>query len=105
MKTTMKKLLFLAVPLLFLGGCSTAPEVFTEIISGMVQNGSITPEQGTAVVQAFDTAATSENWWEPILSVLGGALLASLGVRSRLPFIGRGAPTQKVGLPASMVKS
>ncbi len=102
----MKTLLFLSLtPLLFLGGCSTAPEMFTEIISGMVENGSITVEQGTAVIQAFDAAATAENWWEPVLSVVGGALLAALGVRSRLPFIGRGAPTQKVGLSASMVKS
>lgn len=102
----MKKLLFLAIPTLFLmAGCSTMPDMFSQTVEGMVSNGSITPSQGEAVIEAFDAAAQSQAWWEMPLTIIAGALLSFLGVRSNLPLIGRGAPTQKVGLPATKVKS
>ena len=102
----MKKiLLFLVLPLFLLSGCSVAPELFAETVQGMVENGGITPSQGEAVVEAFNAAMSSKYWWEVPLTVLGSVVLSFMGVRSNLPLIGRGAPTQRVGLPASKVKS
>lgn len=94
----------LVVGLLLLTGCTAVAEQFTEVVGGMVANGSLTAEQGTAVIQAFDAAAQAQDWWQVPLNILGGAVLSWLGIRSRLPVIGRGAPTQKVGLPANKVQ-
>lgn len=102
----MKKILmFCLIPAIVLTGCQGMPDAFTQTVEGMVQNGGITPTQGEAVIEAFNSAAESQNWWEIPLTVLGSALLSFMGIRSNLPLIGRGAPTQRVGLPAEKVKS
>lgn len=97
MKNILRSSALVAV-LLLLTGCSAMSDTFTQTVAGMVGNGSLTPEQGTAVIQAFTAAAESQNWWEIPLNILGGALLAFMGVR-----IQRGAPTQRVGLPTTKV--
>lgn len=96
-----KTTLFIFLLILTLGACAST--AFSEALNKMVSDGTITPEQGTAVFQAYTQFQESSSWWEMPVSILGGAVMAWLGVRSPLPLIGRGAPTQKVGLPASLV--
>lgn len=74
-----------------------------QVVDQMLAQGTITAEQAEALRQAI-LSGGQVAWWEQAATVVLGAGLAWLGVRSKLPVIGRGAPTQKVGLPGDLVK-
>lgn len=96
-------LFILALFTLFLAGCTSVTEKFKEFVGIAVDNESITPEQGNALVELWTQNAGSD-WWQTPLTVVTAIVLHQLGIRSNLPIIGRGSPTQKVGLPASKIQ-
>ncbi|MCB9178999.1 MAG: hypothetical protein H6590_06215 [Flavobacteriales bacterium] len=100
---TLTLLFFALVSLLFLtAGCQS--DAFARVVERMVTDGDLTPAQGQVVVDAWQaTVGAGNEWWVTPVNILGGAILAWLGVRSPLPLIGRGSPTQKVGLPVDKV--
>lgn len=77
-----------AVGIAFLGmlllvSCSATHEAFIGIVNQMVADGKITPEQGQAMIAAFlewQRVAGGYEWWELILTGLGSALSAWLGI-------------------------
>lgn len=73
-----------------------------QTLDGMLKNGSITQAQYEALREIVLNGSQTV-WWQQLGTAVAGAGLAWLGVRSKLPLIGRGAPTQIVGLPASKV--
>lgn len=75
-----------------------------QVIEQMRANGTITAEQFEALRQTILDGGQA-SFWQQVGTILASAGLAWLGVRSKLPIIGRGAPTQVVGLPADKVKA
>ena len=69
-----------------------------QVVDQMLTNGVVTPEQAEALRQAI-LSGGQMHFWEQAATAVIGAGMAYLGVR-----IQRGAPTQKVGLPATLVK-
>ena len=74
----------------------------TEVCCKAGWNGSITQAQYEALREIVLNGSQTV-WWQQLGTAVAGAGLAWLGVRSKLPLIGRGAPTQIVGLPAAKV--
>lgn len=73
-----------------------------QVLNQMKANGSITQAQYDAMVEMLLNGSQAA-WWQQFATVAASAGLAWLGVRSNLPVIGRGAPTQKVGLPVAKI--
>lgn len=69
-----------------------------QVVDQMLVQGTITQEQAEALRQTI-LQGGQIHWWEQAATAILGAGMAYLGVR-----VNRGAPTQKVGLPASLVK-
>jgi len=74
-----------------------------QVIDQMLVQGTITPEQHEGLRQAILQSGMM-SWLQQAGTILGGAVLAWWGTRSNLPIIGRGAPTQRVGLPEGKVR-
>lgn len=70
------------------------------------ENGNLTAAQRDAAIEAIDSDEPID--WASLGLIGANIALALVGgpmiVRSRLPLLGRGKPTQKVGLPASKVQ-
>lgn len=88
--------------LLLFTACVAATDKFKEFVGVAVGNGDITPEQGNALVELWTQNAGSD-WWITPVSIVTSIVLTALGIRSNLPVIGRGAPTQRVGLPEAKI--
>lgn len=69
-----------------------------QVVDQMLDQGTITPEQAEALRQTI-LQGGQVHWWEQAATAVLGAAMAYVGVR-----VQRGAPTQKVGLPASLIK-
>lgn len=69
-----------------------------QAVESMLSMGTITPEQAEGLRQAILGSGQAAFWQQAAL-VVGSVVASIAGVRLQ-----RGAPTQKVGLPASMVK-
>lgn len=101
-------ILVLLISLFIFGftGCVSATDRFAELIADQVNGGVLTPEQGEGLVDLWKSKAVADSdWWQIPTTILVTLVLNAFGIRSNLPIIGRGAPTQKVGLPASMIKA
>jgi hypothetical protein len=106
MKYTTLFLLGLAALMLTLAGCTSFTEQFTGFVTEQVNGGNLTPEQGQNLIDLWKAKATTDaDWWQIPLAIVTTIALNAIGIRSNLPLIGRGAPTQKVGLPASKVQA
>lgn len=67
------------------------------VVSQLQAQGTVTAEQAAALTQAI-LADGQGAWWQQLAEMIGAAALAYFGVAWR-----RGAPTQRVGLPAEKV--
>ena len=101
--TTMILLALAGFAVLLLTGCQSATEAFLGGLERAVANGELTPEAAEEAKKIWNANVETGQWWVLPLEIGIGVLLTALGIRSNLPIIGRGAPTQKVGLPASKV--
>ena len=95
------------IPLALLGltlvACSISPQnqqAVHDALYPLVQSGALTQEQFDAIMAAI---SGSGNWWQWPVAVIGSIIGTALGINSKIPFIGRGPKTQKVGLPQSKV--
>lgn len=88
--------------LLLLVGCGlldpATQATALEVVEQLAAQGAITSEQSIALRQAV-LADGRAAWWSQLLEVVAAAGLAYVGVAIR-----RGPPTQRVGLPADLVR-
>lgn len=100
----MKKLTkwaLLALVTLICAACMMSPEqqqTALQVVDQMLAQGSISQVQADALRETILNGGQGA-WWLHLADTLGGAVLGYLGVQIR-----RGAPTQRVGLPATLVR-
>lgn len=69
-----------------------------QVVDQMLAQGTVTQAQADALREAILSGGQA-HWWQQAATAVIGAAVAYVGVR-----IERGAPTQRVGLPAAKIR-